>query len=170
MFRGDSQTKMSIHTIVSRTGLPSGDLIGRKQWFATALPFLAWTAVAAAMVRAWQRDPYNPSLKGTESYFHNPAGALGTGILFISIDVLVLYAVLRPWSYHLSWRRALGALLLFTPWAVLNTFSLVHAGSVWATHVMAVLAIWLGLALLLAVSGVATLVERRYAREAATAR
>jgi hypothetical protein len=143
--------------------------MGRKQWLATALPFLAWTAVTAEMVRGWLRDPYNPALKGTDSYFHNPAGALGTGILVISIDILVLYAVLRPWSYHRSWRRALAALVLFTPWAVLNTFSLMHAGSVWATHVMAVLAIWLGLTLLLGVSGIATLLERRYAREAATA-
>jgi hypothetical protein len=143
--------------------------MGRKQWLGTALPLLVWTVVTATMVRGWHRDPYDPSLRGTESYFHNPAGALTTGIRFISIDILVLYAVLRPWSYDRSWRRALAALVLFTPWAVLNTFSLMHAGSVWATHVMAVLAIWLGLALLLAVSGIATLVQRRYAREAAIA-
>jgi hypothetical protein len=141
----------------------------RKQLLATALPLLAWVVVTAEMVRGWQRDPYNPALKGTDSYFHNPPGALGVGILFISIDIAVLYAVLRPWSYHRSWPRALGALLLFTPWAALNTISLMHAGSVWATHVMAVLGIWLGLTLLFAVSGIAALVQSRHIREAATA-
>ena len=141
----------------------------RKQLLASAVPFFVWVLSMAEMVRGWQRDPYDPALKGTDSYFHNPPAALGVGIVFISIDVAVLYAVLRPWSYHQSWRRALGALLLFTPWAALNTFSLMHAGSVWATHVMAVLAIWLGLTLLLAVSGIAALVQSRQAREAATA-
>jgi hypothetical protein len=143
--------------------------MGRKQWFGTALPFLAWAATTAEMVRGWQRDPYNPALKGTASYFHNPPGALGWGILFATIDVVVLYAVLRPWSYDMSWRRALAALLLFTPWALLNTFSLMHAGSVWATHIMSVLAIWLSLALLLVVSGITTVVRRRYTREATAA-
>jgi hypothetical protein len=141
----------------------------RKQLLASAVPFLVWVLVMAEMVRGWQRDPYDPALKGTDSYFHNPPGALGVGILFLSIDIAVLYAVLRPWSYHHSWPRALGALLLFTPWAALNMFSLMHAGSVWATHVMTVLAIWLGLILLLAVSGIAARVQSRQAREAATA-
>ena len=147
-------------------GRGSGEPTGRKQWFGTVLPFLAWAATTAVMIQEWQHDPYNPALKGTESYGHNQAGALGRGVLYATVDLVVLCLVLRPWSYDRSWRRAALALLLFAPWALLNVITLMHAGGVWATHVMSVLAIWLGLALLLTVSGVATFVRWRYTREA----
>jgi hypothetical protein len=142
--------------------------MGRKQWFGTVLPFLAWAATTAVMIQEWRHDPYNPALQGMESFGHNQAGALGRGVLFATVDLVVLWLVLRPWSYDRSWPRAAVALLLFTPWALLNVITLMHAGGVWATHVMSVLAIWLGLAVLLAVSGVASFVRWRYDREAGT--
>jgi hypothetical protein len=139
--------------------------MGRKQWFGTVLPLLAWAATTAVMIRQWQNDPYNPALKGTASYGHNGPGALEWGVLYATLDLAVLCLVLRPWSYDRSWRRAAIALLLFTPWALLNVITLMHAGSVWATHIMSAVAIWLGLVVLLAVSGVATFLRWRYTRE-----
>jgi hypothetical protein len=143
--------------------------MSRKQWFGTVLPFGVWVATTLEMLRGWRNDPYNPALKGSDTYFHNGPGALGWGVLFTTIDIVVLYAVLRPWSYDRSWRRALAALLLFTPWAFLNAITVVHAGSVRFTHILSVLAVWLGLAVLFAVSGVVAFVQWRQAREAAAA-
>gem|GEM_PF-6335491 len=66
-------------------------------------------------------------------------------------------------SGWLSW------LQVFTPYAFLNAISVVHADTVRFTHILLVLALWLGLVLLFAVSGVVAFVQGRQARETAPA-
>jgi hypothetical protein len=138
--------------------------MGRKQWFGILLPLLTWGGTAALMIQDWRRDPYNPAL-GRASYGHNQAGALEGGLLYTAVEVAVLYVLLRPWSYNRSWRRAALALLLFTPWTGLHVMAVTHAGRVWATHTMWLLAMWLGLAILVLVSGLSAYLSWRYARE-----
>jgi hypothetical protein len=137
----------------------------RRPWFGVLAPLLTWAGTAALMIQDWRRDPYNPALKGAASYGHNGAGALGTGLLYTTVELAVIYLLLRPWSYERSWKRAAGALLLFTPWTGLHAMMLVHAGAIWSLHTMWLLVVWLGLAALLLVSGVSAYLSWRYTRE-----
>jgi hypothetical protein len=69
------------------------------------LPLL-WLTTVILMARSWAGDPYDPTLEGTDRYGHNHDGALTDGVAFTVIELAVLLAILRPWSYDRSWGRS----------------------------------------------------------------
>src|SRR6185503_9781909 len=83
------------------------------------LPAL-WAAIALMMARDWSKDPYDPRLEGTDRYGHNGEGALGEILVLSLVELAVLLAILRPWSYDRSWGRSLVATVLLLPWAMLS--------------------------------------------------
>ena len=97
-------------------------------------------------------DPYNPSLRGSSAYGHNSRDALHVGLVFLVVELLIVYAIIRPWSYQRSWRRALLALVIFVPWMILHAMASMHAGSVVALHVVWLLVLSVVLFVLFGVS------------------
>lgn len=54
--------------------------------------------------------------------------------MVLSVEVLVLYLILRPWSYCASWGRAAVAFLLFAGWTVLGGIGTMHSGRIGTFH------------------------------------
>jgi hypothetical protein len=94
------------------------------------------------MVISALSDPPAPSLQRGDSYGYNLPGELGRTVVVMVAELLVLIAVLRPWSYRHSWGRALLALLLLTPWALLNFVATMHSGRIAAVHVFWLAGVW----------------------------
>jgi hypothetical protein len=126
------------------------------------LPLLAWVAVAALMVRDDVNDPFDPQLTGTARYGHNHSGALVDVLVITVMELLVIYAILRPWSLDSSrWRRAMALALVFVPWTMISMLSAMHAGGIVALHVLWVMVV-LALALVLWLwLGLTAVVRRR---------
>jgi hypothetical protein len=116
---------------------------------------------ALAMVVNYRLDPFDPALEGTRRYGHNYAGALGTGLLFVGIELAVLIAVLRPWSYCRSWVRSLGGLVLLVPWTLISLVLSMHSGGVILLHGMWLLLLVVVLTVGLVWSGIAAARARR---------
>lgn len=106
------------------------------------LPAL-WAATAWMMTRSWANDPYDPALEGTARYGHNGEGALVVGLVITVIELAVLVAILRPWSYHRSWGRSLVAVALLGPWATISMTLSMHQGGIVIIH-----SIWIFVALI----------------------
>lgn len=122
---------------------------------------VAWGATAVFMVMDARRDPFNPTLQGTARYGHNHAGALTQGLLVTLVELVVLTAILRPWSYRQAWGRALVALAVLLPWTFASACLTMHAGGVVMVHLLWLLALVLALAALAIWSGVARKRTRR---------
>ena len=120
-----------------------------------------WLAVVLLMVRAALGDPPDPTRVGAAAYGHDAPGALLHGVLLTFSELILLYAILRPWSYRRSWGRALAALALLHAGHLDAAVLALHAGPVLALHLLWVALcalIVLGLAL---ASGLAALRARR---------
>jgi hypothetical protein len=128
------------------------------------LPML-WVVTAILMVRDYVHDPYDPSRQGTSAYGHNHQGALLHGLGLTLIELGVVYMALRPWSYHRSWARSAGALVICLPWTAFSMFMTMHAGGVIALHFFWLTSIVLILAICALWSGVAAM-QNRHATEA----
>jgi hypothetical protein len=121
-----------------------------------ALPAL-WAITAALMVRDHVADAYDSTRTGTDSYGHNHDGALLQGLGLTLLELVIIYALLRPRTYERSWSRPLGALFLLVPWTGLSMIMTMHAGGIVALHflwlaslvlILFVLSLWSGLAAL----------------------
>jgi len=55
-----------------------------------------------------------------------PVRGVLTFIAITTVELLVLYAIIRPMTYSRSWKRAAAALLLFFPWLVVCAVLLMH--------------------------------------------
>jgi hypothetical protein len=77
------------------------------------------------------------------------------------LEAIVLWAVLRPWSFNSSSRRLGGAAALFTPYLGLRIMVGVHGGPIVAAHDLWLLFLWLGM--LLSAGAVAWRSRRRAA-------
>jgi hypothetical protein len=62
--------------------------------------------------------------------------SLGMALGLLVVETLLLYAILRPWSYRASRERLLAALALFGPWAIFWCFRVMHAGTAMLLHTM----------------------------------
>jgi hypothetical protein len=113
------------------------------------------------MVSTYLGNPHDPALKGTEAYGHTQRGELAHILGITAGEVLVLLLLLRPWSYDRSWLRALGALLVLTPWLMLWGILGLHAGPTTHTHTALLLLVWVSLVGASVVSGIAALRARR---------
>ena len=124
---------------------------GLRTW----IPALLWLGTVVLMCRDWYHDPYDPSLEGTDAYGHNGPGALTFGLAFSAGELLVYYAILKPWRrvrppwYVLT--PVLG-LILFGGWSFVQMFLSMHAGGIQAFHLLWLLALdlWLVWEILLA--------------------
>lgn len=117
------------------------------------LPAL-WAATALMMARDWAGDPYDPALEGTARYGHNGDGALGFGLGLSAIELVVLVAILRPWSYDRSWGRSLVAVALLLPWTAMSMLLSMHQGGVVTLHFMWIFLALVGLVITFLVSAI----------------
>ena len=124
-------------------------------------PAILWLLVLALMIQDWLADPYNPGLRSTAAYGHNQEGALFQGVLWSTMELAVLYVILRPWSFRASWGRALLASLLFLPWTAVSAMAVMHSGGIFVLHAFWLLVVSLSLIALALASGVQALVDGR---------
>jgi hypothetical protein len=126
-----------------------------SQWRHVWLP-LAWAAGGALIWRAAATGTSDPAGK---AYGVNwPMDAPET-LGRLTVEVALLYVVLRPWSYRASWGRAAGALVVAVPYALLAFAASTHAGPIVGAHLL-----WLALVVVGLV--VTTVVSARAARRA----
>ena len=105
----------------------------------------AWIAGAALVWNAQRSGRSSPS-EGT--FGANGPSEAWSIFRQLTLEVLILVAFIRPWSYRGSWRRALSALLLFLPLGILLFIATQHSGTVGFAHLLWV---WLIVAALFAV-------------------
>jgi hypothetical protein len=82
--------------------------------------------------------------EGTRAYGHNQFGALANGIMLTVLELVVLLAILRPWSYDRSWGRSLVAALLLLPVTAFSMLMTMHAGGIITLHFLWTLAALIG--------------------------
>ena len=126
-----------------------------------------WALVALATWHSWQRDPFDPTLRGSDTYGHNQESALVWGLGMSAAELGIVYLALRPWSYVRAWRRPLGALALLLPWSGLLLLSMMHSGKIFMINLMWVLTLDLILFAILVISGGAAYTRWRFERERA---
>jgi hypothetical protein len=104
---------------------------------------LMWALTAVAMKLDDLRDPFVADRPlGYPNYGHNNGDhAFIAGIAAITVELIILYLILRPWSYQRSWRRSLGALMVAVPWLGVSVFMTFHAGGIIAVHATWMLAV-----------------------------
>ena len=99
----------------------------------------------------YRHDPPNPALIGTATYGRNAVGEFERNIIRTVLELVILYLILRPWSYHHSWERPLVALSLLLPWTCLHLINM-HVGGVTTIHGLGLLLLGTGLLSLTLVS------------------
>lgn len=120
-----------------------------------------WALTVAMMVMDHVGDPYDPTRQGTAVYGHNAPGTLELGIGVSLIELLVVWAILRPESYVRSWGRAALALVVLAPWAFASALATMHASGIFVIHLLWVLALAAACFILLVWSGTAAALARR---------
>ncbi|HEX6040190.1 hypothetical protein [Longimicrobium sp.] len=86
---------------------------------------LAAAALVGMLVQGHLRGPVDPT---RHEYGVNYPGDLTRFLAMGAFELLVLTAILRPWSYHRSPGRALLALVPWTPWALFGLMICMHCG------------------------------------------
>jgi len=124
-------------------------------------PAILWLLLLALMIQDWVADPYNPGLRSTAAYGHNQEGALFQGVLWSTMELAVLYVILRPWSFRASWGRVLLALLLFLPWTSVSVMAVMHSGGVFVLHVFWLLVVSFSLIAVALASGLQALLRKK---------
>lgn len=120
---------------------------------------VAYSVVAIAAM-TFRREVFDyETLSRQVSFWH----ALAASIPYVLIDLALLMACLRPWSYSNSWRRALVALLCFVLYLAFSAVTVVHAPSWHIFHVL----ILLGVCVFLAGLFLSSLLESQRERESA---
>ena len=104
------------------------------------LPVLA-TGTVSWMALDWQQDPFDSTNTGTLAYGHNHDGALEMGLGLVTVELLVLLVILRPWSYNRNWERTLLALALLAPCVLTSGVLCLHAGGILIIHLLWVLGV-----------------------------
>lgn len=132
-----------------------GSVLGR------ALLVLLWITAAAAMVLDHRGDPYDPARSGTAVYGHNGPDSLWLGLVVTFVELLIVWAILRPGSYQRSWGRAAIGLGLLGPWLVVSLMATMHAGGIVVIHLLWVFTLTLLCGGLLAWSGTTAALARR---------
>jgi hypothetical protein len=139
----------------------------RAPWGISAALLCWFGLIVLLMVRAMRLDPGPTGLPGDLPNVHNRTGDLSSILLQMSLELLVLTVILRPWSYYRSWGRALTALVLCIPWTLIFMALLIHAGSVMVLHVVWLIGILLGTACLTVISANAARRHRAHTTAAA---
>ena len=97
-----------------------------------ALPFVfLWIGGFILFYRSnWAFNYETMSLRSVD-----PIYALSYGLPRLTIELLVLYLILRPNSFYWSWRRALLAISIFLPWTIYSIRHIMHTPEWVAMHV-----------------------------------
>jgi hypothetical protein len=107
-----------------------GESMPRSQWRHLWIP-AAWLLGAALVLWAAQSGPFDPARR---AYGANWPGDLRRAFIELTLEVAVLYLILRPQSYAGSWKRSGPAFLVFAPWTVLGGLGTLHSGRIAAWH------------------------------------
>jgi hypothetical protein len=89
--------------------------------------------IVVLMYLDYRYDPPNPALTGTATYGHNIEGEFEQNVIYTVMELVILYIILRPWSYHHSWGRSLAVLILLFPWICLHLVN-IHVGGTTTIH------------------------------------
>jgi hypothetical protein len=116
---------------------------------------LAWTVGVLLVWRGAVRGTPNVEHPG---YYANLPGEGATTVVVLTVEVLTLYALLRPVSYRRSWGRALIALGCFGAWTFIYFIAGRHAGPINANHLLWLVGIvgcllWLSIASAVSATG-----------------
>jgi hypothetical protein len=104
----------------------------------TLIVAASWPVLVALALWARARSPIDPSGSGRGQ---NWAGDLEQVAVVGAVEVIVLLAILRPWSYRRSWGRAFGAAVLYGLYGLLSFVAGMHSGSIVGMHELWLLAI-----------------------------
>ena len=109
--------------------------------YTAAIVYLFFTFL---MLKDWMED--NPALQNwpieghdtaihiTQSYGYNQEGDLWMGLLLLSVELLVFYRIIEPWSFDKSYDRVAIAVSLFLLWAFVSLIMSMHAGGIFMLH------------------------------------
>lgn len=122
-----------------------------------------WLAAALFIYFNFQREQANP-LPHKPHFSEDTADSVLMVLVVMMVEIVVLYLILRPWSYRNSFARPLAALLLFLPWTLFSMAISMHAGSAVFLHWMWLFVLDCVLVACALVSGVAAIIGRRRLR------
>ena len=109
--------------------------MSRLYWRIT-LPGVAAATTLLLMLRSAIRDPGATGTPGDLPNLHNRPGDLSLYSALVVIEVILALLILRPSTYHYSWRRSAFAALLFLPWFLLSFAMIVHSGGIMVIHML----------------------------------
>ena len=132
----------------------------RRHW-RTVAPLIAMIGVLLLMLRSSVTDPGPTGLPGDLTNLHNWPGDLARNAALVLVAAGVALLILRPWSYHRSWLRALCAAVLFAPWLAFNFLLLIHSGGIMTLHALWLFGLWILFAVATIRSGIAALAAWR---------
>lgn len=121
------------------------------------LPFLGlWLAGLALMYHHSYVFSYETITREID-----PVTSMSYGLPFVTAEVLVLYLILRPNTFHHSWGRSLVAFLSFTAWTACMIQFVMHSPGWYLGHVWWLLVVTCCLLLLVLGCLMATLIASR---------
>lgn len=120
-----------------RTDSPRGPLLA-----VTAVLLAAWLAGAGMM---WAASGGTETDPAGRMYGRNWPGDLQNLIKTSLCEIVLLWLVLRPWSFNRSWGRVLAAAALFTPYVALRMLAGMHGGPIISAHDIWLALLWLGM-------------------------
>jgi hypothetical protein len=112
-----------------------------SRWRHAWLPS-AWCFGAILIVYASTRGSFDPAAR---QYGANWPGDVPRALTQLTIEVGILYVLLRPRSYVASWKRSLTAFLIFAVRVVLGGIMSVHTGRVYGYHWLWLILVTVGL-------------------------
>jgi hypothetical protein len=111
-----------------------------SRWRNRLLPLAAVALVAMMLVTS--ANSMRVVDNGWERHVDAPIAIVAVSVAGL-IEIALLYAILRPWSYHRNWGRALVAALIFAPWTCLVL--IIPIPGVMTAHKLWLLAVTVGL-------------------------
>lgn len=98
----------------------------------------------------------------------DPISSVAHGLPYLTAQVVVLYALLRPVSFHYSWGRALAAWVVCVSWTAYLVMGIMHSPGWFHSNVWWLLGVSVALTFLLLISGGAAIVKRAQSGHAGT--
>jgi hypothetical protein len=137
-----------------------------KRWIPLVVLFAWWGFTATRMVLSARYDHGPTGLAGDLPNWHNRPGELWSYLALTLVEGAALLAILRPRSYEHSWRRAMVAGTVITPWLLLFGAMMIHSGGIMVMHFVWLGALWAGMWFLAGISGLLELAREDGAHRA----
>ena len=135
-----------------------GPMIPRSRWLPTILLLCLWLAGVLLMLKG-AADPARFDATARRDHANWP-GDLTANLWRSAAELLVLLALLRPWSFRHPVGWLLVALAVFLLWTAFTTLAAMHAGPISGAHVVWLHVVCLALLLALAVAAVGRMRRR----------